>query len=155
MKKPNMGKNDIHLVVDAKGEKVKCFVKGEADPRWILPARCYGANGDNWTPGGDTPPGLYRMGVPEKIPVNDAAADSFGWWFVDMAEQENQERERGRAGIGFHGGGSGLADPLAPYQGWQVTHGCVRLQNKDLEKAVNSVQYAQKNKGTAWITIIW
>lgn len=155
MKKPNLKKNDIHIVVDAKGEKAKLFAFGEATPRWIIPVRCYGSTGNSWVPGGDTPPGLYKMGIPEKIPTNDPQINSFGYWFIDLIEQENQEINRGRAGIGFHGGGSGLPNPLAPYQGWMVTHGCIRCQNADLEKVVNSVKYTQKNGGTAWLTVVW
>lgn len=31
----------------------------------------------------------------------------------------------------IHGGGSGLTDPYAPYQGWVPTLGCLRMQNAD------------------------
>lgn len=31
----------------------------------------------------------------------------------------------------YHGGGSGLANPYAPYQGWVPTLGCLRMQNAD------------------------
>ena len=34
----------------------------------------------------------------------------------------------------IHGGGSGLADPFAPYQGWVPTYGCLRMQNADGEE---------------------
>jgi RHS repeat-associated protein len=33
----------------------------------------------------------------------------------------------------IHGGGLGLPDPLAPYQGWYPTHGCTRMQNQDID----------------------
>ena len=33
----------------------------------------------------------------------------------------------------IHGGGSGLLDPLAPYQGWYPTHGCTRMPNDDID----------------------
>ena len=146
--------NDIHFVIDAERGRLKCYVYGGA-LRWTVPARCYGANGGQDAIGGDTPGGLYRMGTPERIPDTDPDINAFGRWFVDLVEQQDQERSRGRAGIGFHGGGSGLAAPLAPYQGWQVTHGCVRLQNADLQRAVDSILYTQKHGGTAWLTVVW
>lgn len=34
----------------------------------------------------------------------------------------------------IHGGGSGLPDPFAPYQGWLGTYGCLRMQNADGEE---------------------
>ena len=33
----------------------------------------------------------------------------------------------------IHGGGSGLPDPYASYQGWVPTYGCLRMQNADGE----------------------
>jgi RHS repeat-associated protein len=33
----------------------------------------------------------------------------------------------------IHGGGSGLLDPSAPYQGWYPTHGCTRMQDQDID----------------------
>lgn len=30
-----------------------------------------------------------------------------------------------------HGGGAGLPDPYADYQGWLPTYGCLRMQNAD------------------------
>jgi hypothetical protein len=39
----------------------------------------------------------------------------------------------GRAGISLHGGGSASPDPFAPWQGLPATHGCVRVNNYDLE----------------------
>lgn len=34
-------------------------------------------------------------------------------------------------GRDIHGGGSGLNEPYADYQGWQPTLGCLRMQNVD------------------------
>lgn len=38
------------------------------------------------------------------------------------------------AGRDIHGGGSDLPNPLAPRQGFEKTHGCVRCQNEDIQK---------------------
>jgi RHS repeat-associated protein len=40
----------------------------------------------------------------------------------------------------LHGGGSDLDDPLAPFQGWEPTHGCTRFQNSDIQDLVNRVR---------------
>ena len=40
----------------------------------------------------------------------------------------------------LHGGGSGLANPSAPRQGWKPTLGCTRLQNEDIEKLANNIR---------------
>ena len=59
-----------------------------------------------------------------------------------------------------HGGGSGLKDPYAEKQGWRVTMGCTRAQNKDVEnlaeKIINfqrqypniKIKYIRDKKGT-------
>ena len=52
------------------------------------------------------------------------------------------DTERGRW---LHGGGTGLPDPLAPYQGWMPTHGCTRLQNKDIQELVRLVRKFKKD----------
>ncbi len=37
-------------------------------------------------------------------------------------------------GRDIHGGGSALADPFAPRQGWKPTYGCTRGQNEDVQE---------------------
>jgi RHS repeat-associated protein len=49
--------------------------------------------------------------------------------------------ERGRW---IHGGGSKCEDPTAPRQGWCPTHGCTRMQNKDVAKLVQQVKDYKK-----------
>lgn len=125
---------------------MKFFVPGEPAPRWVIPARGYGANGPGWwMVGGDTPPGRYRLGDITAIPADDRQASAFGPYFIDLIELEGQESRFGRAGIGIHGGGSGLPEAWAARrQGWKVTHGCVRVQNEDLMRVVNSVLWTRK-----------
>lgn len=158
MKKPVLGLNDIHIVVNTATNLAKCYVVTEPLPRWAIQARTDGSDG----PGinydvnsGDTPPGLYEVTAAERIPAIDPQAASFGAWYLWLAEQEGQESSRGRAGIGWHGGGSGLLNPWAPRQGWQVTHGCLRSQNEDLEeKVVPSIQYTLKRGGRVWLSVV-
>lgn len=45
-------------------------------------------------------------------------------------------------GRDIHGGGSGLPDPYAPYQGWVPTWGCLRMQNADGEELSNLITEA-------------
>jgi RHS repeat-associated protein len=40
----------------------------------------------------------------------------------------------------IHGGGSRLADPLAPRQGWTPAVGCTRMQNEDIQELVDMVR---------------
>ena len=48
----------------------------------------------------------------------------------------------------IHGGGSGLTDPLAPYQGWYPTHGCTRMQNQGVQDLVDQVrQFKSEHPG--------
>jgi hypothetical protein len=43
-----------------------------------------------------------------------------------------------------HGGGSGLADPFAPRQGWKPTEGCTRAQNEDVEALCEKISEFRK-----------
>ncbi|WP_167551839.1 RHS repeat-associated core domain-containing protein, partial [Xanthomonas axonopodis] len=40
----------------------------------------------------------------------------------------------------LHGGGTGLADPQSPRQGWKPTLGCTRMQNEDIQELVDLVR---------------
>ncbi len=157
MKRPPIGLNDIHIVANLASGLAKCYVAG-GDLRWVVPVRGDGSDGPGYNPdvhGGDTPPGLYEVTGVERIPADDPQAASFGAWYLWLAEQEGQESSRGRSGIGWHGGGSGLPNPLAPRQGWQVTHGCLRSQNEDLEKIiVPSVSYVLRRGGRVWLSVV-
>jgi hypothetical protein len=72
----------------------------------------------------------------------------------DWAECQAMHAYR-REGIGLHGGGSGLPNPMASHQSppFVVTHGCLRLVNFDLEAVVKKVQASQKRGGMAYITV--
>lgn len=151
---------DLHFVANLKTNTLKCFAvesDGRSENRYNVPVRGYGANGPGWSvPGGDTPPGPYRAGSLHEIPESDPQSAAFGPFFLDLEELNGQEMRYGRAGIGMHGGGSGLADPWhAARQGWQVTHGCLRLQNEDLMRVMDSIKFIRKRGGEAFITVVW
>ncbi len=153
--KPPIGPRDVHVVVNTASDLAKCFVPGEAEPRWVVPCRNEGVAGPGWDrPFGDTPPGLYRVVAVEYIPADDPGSAAYGPVYLWLQEMEGQESAVGRAGIGWHGGGSGLTDPLAPRQGWMATQGCLRSQNEDLLlRVAPTVNYTIARGGAVWLTV--
>ena len=155
MKKPQINEGDVHFVVNAKSKRLKCF-DSNGKMKWMVEAHCEGTNGHYSVFQGNTPPGLYKCGNPDDVLPTDGDKNSFGPWFVPLIEQEGQMSRYGRDGIGVHGGGSGLTNPYyAPKQGWMVTHGCIRVQNDDLIRFVNTVQYLRRKNRTAWLSVNW
>lgn len=149
---------DVHFVVNARSRKLKCY-DAQGQLRWVIDARCEGSRYGYDVPGGDTPPGLYLVARPEYIHSTDEQARSFGPWFCDLEEQEDQERSRGRAGIGVHGGRGDASLAVAYHskrQGWLPTHGCIRLQNEDMaNRFVPAVVYTLRKGGSPWLTVVW
>jgi lipoprotein-anchoring transpeptidase ErfK/SrfK len=93
-----------------------------------------------WLRWGACPRGEFRIGSPIRT---DSAA--FGAWFIPVLDRGagGPMKRFGRSGIGVHGGGTGLPNPFARGQGWRKTHGCIRLQNYELEEVVRWIQRAQ------------
>lgn len=112
-----VGEKDVHFVVNTATHRLKCFLAG-GKMKYMIEARCEGVGGSCEYRYGATPPGLYKCGSPEMIPLSDPESASYGPWFVDLIEQQNQERSRGRAGVGVHGGGGGLSNPYASRPEW-------------------------------------
>lgn len=145
-----MGPLDLHIIVNGASQSLMTYQR-DGQGIFRCPARCYGQH-NNWRqPNGDTPPGLYRVG--QLYDTQGEAA--YGQWCLDLEDLQGQETDNGRAGISLHGGGSGLADPFAPYQGWQSTHGCIRLQNADLAKLVELIQRTKHQGGTVYLTVFY
>ncbi|MFI0609926.1 MAG: hypothetical protein ACH37Z_18780, partial [Anaerolineae bacterium] len=117
--KTRMGTHDLHAVID--NGRMAAFNR-DGKSIFSCEARTRGSNGGPEVQGGDTPPGLYKAGLitwtrrDEPLHIQH----SYGPVFIDLVEQESQEASRGRAGVGHHGGGTGLANPLAARQGWMV-----------------------------------
>lgn len=126
-----MGPKDLHLVVNGAMRSATLF-NAQGEKQWRIPAGTQGQH-SNWRePQGDTPPGLYSVGV-----IYDTKGErAYGRWCLDLEDLENQETGNGRAGISLHGGGSASPDPFAPWQGLPATHGCIRVNNWDLENRV-------------------
>lgn len=91
---------------------------------------------------GPCPRGTFRLGKPVR-----SGLIPFGPWFIpvlDVKAGHGPMARFRRAGIGIHGGGSGLAKPLALLQGWRNTHGCIRIQNESLAPLVAALRLAAK-----------
>lgn len=152
--KPNIKPGDVHLIVndfehpDKFIGEAKCF-NSSGNLLWTLPALCKGRHADYTKYQGDTPPGLYRIGViTETQPwENGATWASFGKWFLDLEGLERNEEKYGRGGCGIHGGGSALPYPMADYQALVVTHGCIRMHNAHLDKVLVPLVIQTKSAG--------
>lgn len=144
----------LSLEVNAKLDIMKVFTEAGLLTHYV--AHCYGSAGPGWrVPDGDTPPGLYRIVQVDPIPITDPERDAFGPYFIALSSS-TEEASVGRAGVGIHGGGTGLPGAYtAQKQGWEVTNGCVRLQNGDLLHLVELIRQAEAKKITPTLTVTW
>lgn len=119
--------NSLHLVFSSETLRCKAF---DAHGTLLFECEMHDAavNGPGFGFRGRCPRGCYPLGTP--VPKNDPG---FGYWFIPVLDVPNRE------GIGIHSGGSDLAHPFAPHQGWEVTLGCLRVQGADLDKLVDLV----------------
>jgi hypothetical protein len=128
--------NDLHIVFNDTTNRLKLF-----DAKGKLVFACEARNDAVAGPGfghnGDCPRGEFVLGPPRK-----KGTAAFGAWFIPILDggAGGPMQKYGRAGIGIHGGGSGLKDPFAPEQGWVKTHGCVRVQNRELAMLTEKVK---------------
>jgi hypothetical protein len=140
---------DLHLCYSEAARKLKVF---NDMGRELFECECRNSTVNNGTYGhfGNCPPGEFVLGHPvfkNTVP--------FGPWFISVNDYDGHTSMQhwGRAGIGIHGGGSGLADPFADHQGWTITEGCLRCQNIDLKHLVQLVSRAQKAGRRCYITV--
>ena len=147
---------DSHLVLNAQSEELKAF-DSTGKLIWTIPAIARGVNGHYDKQGGDTPPGLYKLGQiwDDRVPGGGVPAftkerRSYGWITFDMIELEGQENVRGRAGICLHGGGTACGWPgaWAARQPLHFTHGCPRIHNEDSVKVLELHE-----QGTVFISL--
>lgn len=144
----NLGKNDLHFSFDPNAERLKLF--NTTGMIFTCECRNRTTNPGQYGFRGFCPPGDFILGAP--VPKNTV---SFGAWFIPILDEGpgGPMQQNGRAGVGLHGGGSGLAQPLSPHQGFQITHGCLRVQNADLAMIVKFVHTAQKT-GKCFLTVL-
>lgn len=145
------GPNALHIVVDGNegAQQLKVFGR-DGHLVFRCAAHTWGQH-ENWRlPNGDTPPGKYEVGT-----IYDTTGEApYGHYCIDLVDLEGQETLNGRAGISLHGGGSGLSDPFAPRQGWVATHGCIRVQNEDLEHIVALIRDTVKHGSNVLLTVV-
>ena len=77
----------------------------------------YNAQGD---PRGSLPDGVYTD-VSAEV-TNGRYGPAYGNFYITSGDPRGRD---------IHGGGTGLADTYADYQGWVPTYGCLRMQNAD------------------------
>jgi hypothetical protein len=171
---PEIKTGDLHLVVDATvdfRESAKLFDHtGKLIKK--IPCMAMGTNGPRTNvSGGDTPAGLYHVSFIQRSQPDESASDvwaRYGEWFMDLFDDDGQERDVGRAGIGLHGGGSRLgvnpADrqrplkerglALALMQQLVPTNGCIRVHNGHLDFLAKRFQGAINSGNKCWITVV-
>jgi hypothetical protein len=140
--------HDLHLCFSEAEERLLGWDASHAKVLDV-PARnrTVNAGEGHW---GHCPPGEFLLGVP-----SPRHAPAFGEWFIPILDYKGHHamRDFHREGIGLHGGGSGLPDPYAPEQGFVITEGCVRLQNRDLALLVERVLKAHEQGGLGYLTV--
>lgn len=159
-KKPALKPNDLHVIVNDWESRyigeAKCY-SANGKLLWSIPALCKGVEGSRWdVRSGDTPPGLYAAETITETRSDEPAKtwNAYGRWFIDLVEQEGQESKYGRAGVGWHGGGSSLENPLALKQPLVPTLGCIRSHNVDMDKIViPALREVRSKGGTMWVTV--
>lgn len=143
---------DLHLVFAPAGNVLKVF-DAKGGQLFACAAHNRTVRDGQYSHWGNAPPGLYRLARP----VSKGTAP-FGPWFVGLEDfgEHRSFADHGRSGIGIHGGGSGLGQPLAPHQSppWVPTHGCLRLLNVDLIELVHLVKGAQGQGGVCYIDVL-
>ena len=94
----------------------------------------------------ESPPADGKNGMYYKVgPIEDVpnGSRSFGFFKIDITGKPADIH--GRTGLLLHGGGNQLADPLADFQGWQCTHGCIKFQNAHLRALVKVLKSLPPN----------
>ena len=135
------------LIVTSRGQ---VFLVAEARNDTVRPGQ-YGFFGH-------CPPGWFLVGPPVATPGSVKFGPAFLGLFDSQAGAgatgaDGAMKRYRRAGIGIHGGGTGLRSPLASNQGWRATLGCIRMQNQDLRSLVSLVNWARGRGGKVWIRV--
>lgn len=131
----------LHLVFDSSTERCKIF-RSDGTVIREMEMHDHAVNGPGFGRWGRCPRGDYRLGSP--VEMDEPA---YGYHFTPVLGTP------GRAGIGIHGGGSGLQDPFDKAQGWVPTHGCLRVQNEDNDALVALVREYERVGDECWIRV--
>ena len=159
--RPSLTPGDHHLIANDRSETLTAF-SHDGRRLWVIPCLCRGQGGDaEWrSPRTDTPPSLYKVGAvwrdyerigpaPRVVP---AELIPFGWYFLELVDQQDLSRLLGRSGFGIHGGGSGLGSrgSWEPYQRLLPTWGCPRVHNADLRDRIVPLL----GSGAIWLSVL-
>jgi len=139
-------------VFNATHHQLKCF-KSNGTLEWQIEARGEGSKGDFSKTFGNTPPGLYQVGDVEALSPT-AQNKPYGPFRIALSPVD-LDKGTDREGFYIHGGGSDLAKPFDSKQGWETTHGSIRVQNQSLGLIVNKVRGVQGKSGRVWLSVKW
>jgi hypothetical protein len=145
----NLGPHDRHFVFDSEEGEIAVYNAAHAETYHCAALnRCVG--GEGFGHQGRCPRGTFRLGTPE--PRNTIP---FGAWFIPVEDltPDGPMHRWHRAGIGIHGGGSGLKAPFAPMQPLVETEGCLRVHNRDLAELAKIVVQAGMDGGVCYLTV--
>lgn len=142
---------DYHLIVHA-GTNLATMYDTKGTKLWEKPCLPTGQRADWTAHGGDTPPGVYKIGaVWRQYQDPPSHYDRpYGHICFDLIDYEGNEDSNGRGGIAIHGGGTGLPGTgyWDDYQKLLPTLGCVRMHNKDLYLIDNCL-----SQGDVWVSV--
>ncbi|HET6456320.1 MAG TPA: L,D-transpeptidase family protein [Armatimonadota bacterium] len=89
----------------------------------------------------ESPPADGKNGCYYKVgPIEEIEKGSLDFGFYKIRITGKPADQHGRTGLLIHGGGKNLPNPLADFQGWQCTHGCIRMQNALLKVLVDTLR---------------
>jgi hypothetical protein len=89
----------------------------------------------------ESPPADGRDGMWYHVgPIIDIPEGSMDFGYYKVRITGKPADIHGRTGLLLHGGGKNRPNPLAEFQGWQCTHGCIRLQNAHMRALVQTLR---------------
>jgi hypothetical protein len=146
-----LAEGDVHLIFDDTNNVCKVWRRQAQSGLFLWACEMQNAAVESgfghygWCPRGE-----FLVGAP-----SDCRLIPFGYHFTPLFDVDPQGpmHENGRGGIGIHGGGSGLRDPFLPRQGWQRTHGCLRVQNEDNARLVLLIRMTQAKKSRVYCRV--
>ncbi len=97
---------------------------------------------DEGLPRASLPDGVYDD-VDAEVYYPGEQPQMYGTFYITTGDYRGRD---------IHGGGSGLSEPYAPYQGWVPTLGCLRMQNADGEELSNMI--IEANEAGISVTLI-
>ena len=100
----------------------------------------YNEEGD---PRGSLPDGTYCSVTAEV--TNGKYGPAYGNFYITTGDPRQRD---------IHGGGSDLEDPFADYQGWEATHGGLRMQNADGVELAEMIIEAEEAGNDVTLTVV-